>query len=62
MGIAYFSYRRYYPRLHLAKCDEPFPSRETSFNEGFGKIKNDEETARGAREFDLSDIDDGSEE
>ena len=57
MSIAYFSYRRYYPRLHSPKCDEPFPSRESSFNEGFGKIKNDEEAVRPAREFDLSDND-----
>lgn len=27
MLIAYFSYRRYYPSLHLARCDEPHPSR-----------------------------------
>jgi diacylglycerol diphosphate phosphatase/phosphatidate phosphatase len=62
-SIAYFSYRRYYPRLHSARCDEPFPSRETSFNEGFGKLKNDEEaTVRGTREFDLEGLssDDGS--
>ncbi len=58
MTIAYFSYRRYYPRLHAAKCDEPFPSRETSFNEGFAKVKNDEEVARSARDFGLSDDDD----
>ena len=57
MGIAYFSYRRYYPRLRSPKCDEPFPSRESSFNEGFAKIKNDEETARTAREFGLSEED-----
>jgi diacylglycerol diphosphate phosphatase/phosphatidate phosphatase len=57
MGIAYFSYRRYYPRLRSSKCDEPFPSRESSFNEGFAKIKNDEETARTAREFELSEED-----
>lgn len=43
MTVAYFSYRRYYPRLHSVKCNEPFPSRETSFNEGFGKLKDDEE-------------------
>jgi diacylglycerol diphosphate phosphatase/phosphatidate phosphatase len=61
MSIAYFSYRRYYPRLKSAKCDEPFPSRETSFNEGFGKLKNDEEaTLRSARDFDVEDSDDGS--
>ncbi len=46
IGIAYFSYRRYYPRLHDPKCDEPFPSRETSFNEGFGKIRDEEESTR----------------
>jgi len=57
MAIAFFSYRRYYPRLRSPKCDEPFQSRETLFNEGFGKLKNDEETGRviTAREFDLDD-------
>jgi diacylglycerol diphosphate phosphatase/phosphatidate phosphatase len=55
MTIAYFSYRRYYPRLHSAKCDEPFPSRESSFNEGFAKVKTDEETAGPAKDFELSD-------
>lgn len=55
MAIAYFSYRRYYPRLHSAKCNEPFESRESSFNKGFAKIKDDEEVARPARDFDLSD-------
>ncbi|KAI9048822.1 hypothetical protein LZ554_007653 [Drepanopeziza brunnea f. sp. 'monogermtubi'] len=55
MTIAYFSYRRYYPRLHSAKCDEPFQSRESSFNEGFAKIKTDEETAGPAKDLELSD-------
>ncbi|KAH8792370.1 phosphatidic acid phosphatase type 2/haloperoxidase [Hyaloscypha sp. PMI_1271] len=55
MSIAYFSYRRYYPRLHSPKCDEPFPSRESSFNEGFAKIKNDEEAVRGPEDFVLSE-------
>jgi diacylglycerol diphosphate phosphatase / phosphatidate phosphatase len=27
MLVAYFSYRRYYPSLRLARCDEPYPSR-----------------------------------
>jgi len=48
LGIAYFSYRRYYPRLHSPKCDEPFQSREAIFNQGFSKIKDDEENARSA--------------
>jgi len=56
-SIAYFSYRRYYPRLRSAKCDEPFPSCETVFNEGFGKIRDDEETARGGGAFVQSDDD-----
>ena len=61
MSVAYFSYRRYYPRLQSSKCDEPFPSRETSFNEGFAKLKNDEEaTVRGAREFDVEGLDSDS--
>ncbi|PMD65738.1 acid phosphatase/Vanadium-dependent haloperoxidase [Hyaloscypha bicolor E] len=55
MSTAYFSYRRYYPRLHSPKCDEPFPSRESSFNEGFAKIKNDEEAVRGPEDFVLSE-------
>ncbi|KAM0318780.1 hypothetical protein ACHAO8_001577 [Botrytis cinerea] len=43
-------------RLHSSKCHEPYPSREAAFNQGFGKIKNDEETEVGrAREFDVSD-------
>jgi diacylglycerol diphosphate phosphatase/phosphatidate phosphatase len=58
MSVTYFTYRRYYPKLHSPKCDEPFPSRETSFNEGFGKLKNDEEaTVRGAREYDVEGLD-----
>jgi diacylglycerol diphosphate phosphatase/phosphatidate phosphatase len=58
IGVTYFSYRRYFPKLHSSKCHEPYPSRETIFNQGFGKVKNDEETEVGApREFDLSDND-----
>ncbi|KAF8850112.1 acid phosphatase/Vanadium-dependent haloperoxidase [Acephala macrosclerotiorum] len=58
MGIAYFSYRRYYPQLRTTKCDEPYPSRESMFNGGFGKIKNDEEVARSAGDFEVSDEED----
>lgn len=55
--MAYFSYRRYFPMLHSPKCDEPYSSRESNFNDGFGKMNNDEEIAlRGDREFDLDDI------
>lgn len=56
ISLAYFSYRRYFPRLQSSKCHEPHPSREAVFNQGFGKIKNDEETEIGrARESDISD-------
>jgi diacylglycerol diphosphate phosphatase/phosphatidate phosphatase len=55
MSIAYFSYRRYYPELHSSRCDEPFASRAAMYNDGFSKVKNDEEVARSAREFEVSD-------
>lgn len=57
ISIAYFSYRRYYPRVHSSTCHEPFPSRADSFNAGFGKIKDDEEAAVDARDFTLDDND-----
>ncbi|KAG9243737.1 phosphatidic acid phosphatase type 2/haloperoxidase [Calycina marina] len=59
MGITYFSYRRYYPRLHSSRCDIPYPSRETAFNEAFGKFKDDEEVnVRDARSFGTTDSED----
>ncbi|RDW75459.1 hypothetical protein BP6252_06601 [Coleophoma cylindrospora] len=59
LSVAFFSYRRYYPRLRSAKCDEPFASRETTFNEGFGKLKSDEETGlrRGQNSLNETDSD-----
>ena len=59
MSIAYFSYRRYYPRLRSSNCDEPFSSRAE--NEGFGKVKDDEEAVRRAEEFNLDELDSGDE-
>lgn len=50
--VAFFSYRRHYPRLRSPRCGELFPSREASFSAGFAKIKDDEDTV-GA--FDLED-------
>jgi diacylglycerol diphosphate phosphatase / phosphatidate phosphatase len=42
--VAYFSYRRYYPSLRLARCDEPHPSRYDSVErEEQNKSKNDAE-------------------
>jgi len=56
MTIAYFSYRRYYPRLRHPKCDEPFSSRATD-EEGFAKLRDDEEAQRGEDDFALGDFD-----
>ena len=42
--VAYFSYRRYYPSLRLARCHEPYPSRyEFAVREEQNKSKADEE-------------------
>jgi diacylglycerol diphosphate phosphatase/phosphatidate phosphatase len=57
ISMAYFSYRRYFPQLHHSKCDEPYQSRGSVFNEGFAKVKTDEEIAR-SREFELTDEED----
>jgi diacylglycerol diphosphate phosphatase/phosphatidate phosphatase len=57
MTIAYFSYRRYYPRLHASNCHEPYPSRAERFKEGFAKVKSDEEAGR-SRNHDGSESDD----
>lgn len=56
MAIAYFSYRRYYPQLRYPKCNEPFASKATD-EEGFAKLRDDEEAQRGAEDFALGDFD-----
>jgi diacylglycerol diphosphate phosphatase / phosphatidate phosphatase len=44
MLMAYFSYRRYFPSLRLARCDEPYPSRyEFAMRKEQDKSKGDEE-------------------
>lgn len=44
MLVAYFSYRRYYPSLRLARCNEPYPSRyDFAVREEQDKPKMDEE-------------------
>lgn len=44
MMVAYLSYRRYYPSLRLARCDEPYPSRyEFAILEEQNRSKDDEE-------------------
>jgi len=61
MTIAYWSYRRFFPRLRNEHCDVPYPS--PSAREGFSKIKDDEETARrGGAAFTLGAYDSGDDE
>ena len=60
ISVAYFSYRRYYPRLRSAQCHEPFPSRGMTFNKGVGQNKDDDEEAAGAGLFELDDSDEAS--
>lgn len=56
MGVGYFSYRRYYPRLRHPQCDEPFTSRAAGADERFTKLKDDEEAARVAEEYALGGL------
>lgn len=58
IAVAYFSYRRYYPRLISPKCHEPFPSREVNFNSR--QPKDDEEAAAGTGLFELEDSDEAA--
>lgn len=57
MLVAYFSYRRYYPSLKMPYCDQPFSSRADSAN-GFGKLKDEEESVQSAGTFTADDVDD----
>lgn len=43
MGVAYFSYRRYYPALRSVRCDVPFDKSDAPTAEGFSELSNDEE-------------------
>lgn len=53
--IAYFTYRRYYPPLRSSRCDIPYPSRADEMK-GLGKLKDEEERIRSARDFELDDL------
>ncbi|KAI6246688.1 Diacylglycerol pyrophosphate phosphatase 1 [Erysiphe necator] len=57
ISTAYFSYRRYFPRLSSPRCDEPLKPKVSNSNEEFAKLKNDEEVARAGRDFEGSDTD-----
>ncbi|KAH6965615.1 phosphatidic acid phosphatase type 2/haloperoxidase [Fusarium venenatum] len=47
MSIAYWSYRRHWPRLSSQKCDEPYPRPGIDTQPGWQRITDDEEAARG---------------
>ncbi|KAL4722461.1 hypothetical protein ACLX1H_010337 [Fusarium chlamydosporum] len=47
MSIAYWSYRRHWPRLSSQKCDEPYPRPGVDTQPGWQRITDDEEAARG---------------
>ena len=59
MVTAYFSYRRYYPSLQLARCDEPYPSRYECSMQEENKSKLDEE--QGLRSGARASMDDSTE-
>ncbi|KAI9736585.1 MAG: hypothetical protein M1818_006096 [Claussenomyces sp. TS43310] len=59
MGIAFFSYRRYFPRLTSSSCHEAFSSRADG-QRTFERVKDDEEAAfRNANDFVLDDLESG---
>jgi len=43
LGVAYLSYRRYYPALRSVHCDVPFDKADAPTTEGFSQLSNDEE-------------------
>lgn len=56
MTVAFFSYRRYFPRLTNMKCHEPLPSMADGKGV-FDKVKLDEETGlQSANAFELDDL------
>jgi diacylglycerol diphosphate phosphatase/phosphatidate phosphatase len=64
MVIAYWSYRRFYPRLRNVRCERPFACRSDNA-ELYSKMKDDEERVNGAgtgpSAFTLGEQDSGDE-
>ena len=59
MTLAYFSYRRYYPKLESPLCDTPFPSREeTAPKHGSGRLRDEEEFVDHSNTFSTNDLED----
>jgi diacylglycerol diphosphate phosphatase/phosphatidate phosphatase len=46
MSIAYWSYRRHWPRLSSQRCDEPYPPPGVDTQTGWQRVTDDEEAAR----------------
>lgn len=59
MSVAHYTYRRYYPSLRSRDCASPYAN--PADERVFGKVK-DEESIRGAQEFELDELDDEDEE
>ena len=61
MMVAFFSYRRYYPRLTSAHCDTPFAGRADTALSGVGKMRDEEERIGSAGSFTVEDLQDDAE-
>jgi diacylglycerol diphosphate phosphatase/phosphatidate phosphatase len=53
--VAHYTYRRYYPALRSRDCATPFPNPGDEVK-GFVKVRDEEETLRGAQEFELDEF------
>ena len=57
MLLAYFSYRRYYPKLNSPRCDTPFPSQaEWASKYNLGKLRDEEARIGRAEDYDVDDM------
>ncbi|KAF2239672.1 PAP2-domain-containing protein [Viridothelium virens] len=56
--VAFLTYRRYYPSLRSQSCDTPHPNRAD--NDGFSKLRDEEEVIGSAGEYEVEALEDGS--
>ncbi|KAF7561693.1 hypothetical protein G7046_g2453 [Stylonectria norvegica] len=47
MSVAYWSYRRHWPRLSSKQCDEPYPRPGVGTQPGWQRVRDEEEAAAG---------------
>ncbi len=57
MTVAFFSYRKYYPRLTSAHCDTPFSGRVDAAS-ALGKLRDEEHRVGSAGSFAVDDLQD----